>query len=58
MAAVAEQSQNSDKPKRRIIAKYDYTDAAGTMLYQALRLEPKGFAQRRPRQWRLDLEAR
>jgi putative DNA primase/helicase len=33
---------------RRIVATYDYTDAAGTLLYQILRFEPKDFRQRRP----------
>jgi RecA-family ATPase len=46
MAAVA--GQCGDGNKRRIVAKYDYTDAAGVLLYQVLRLEPKGFRQRRP----------
>ena len=47
MAAVAKQSRNG-KPKGRIVAKYDYTDGDGTLLYQVLRLEPKSFRQRRP----------
>jgi RecA-family ATPase len=46
MRAVA--AQRSDVNKRRIVAKYDYTDTAGALLYQVLRLEPKGFRQRRP----------
>jgi 5S rRNA maturation endonuclease (ribonuclease M5) len=29
-------------------ATYDYQDEAGTLLYQVVRLEPKGFFQRRP----------
>jgi RecA-family ATPase len=45
MTAVA--AQRRDGNKRRIVAKYDYTDAAGVLLYQVLRLEPKGFRQRR-----------
>jgi hypothetical protein len=32
----------------KVVATYDYTDAAGTLLYQKLRYEPKGFSQRRP----------
>lgn len=31
-----------------IVAEYDYTDEAGTLLFQALRFVPKGFMQRRP----------
>ena len=46
MAAAAGQRRNGSK--RHIIAKYDYTDAVGVLLYQVLRLEPKGFRQRRP----------
>ncbi len=33
---------------RRLVAAYDYRDEVGTLLYQAVRFEPKGFAQRRP----------
>jgi len=40
------------KPARkgsgRIVATYDYQDAAGTLLFQVVRLEPKSFLQRRP----------
>ncbi len=34
--------------KRRIVKTYDYTDAAGDILYQVVRFEPKTFGQRRP----------
>lgn len=34
--------------RRAIDATYDYTDAAGVLLYQAVRYRPKGFSQRRP----------
>ncbi|MEZ5566501.1 MAG: phage/plasmid primase, P4 family [Gammaproteobacteria bacterium] len=34
--------------KPRIVATYDYTDEHGTLLYQAVRYDPKGFKQRRP----------
>src|ERR1035437_6653721 len=33
---------------RRIVAAYYYTDAAGELLFQVLRFEPKDFRQRRP----------
>ena len=33
---------------RRIVATYNYTDAAGELLFQVLRFEPKDFRQRRP----------
>lgn len=32
----------------RIIAKYDYGDESGKLLFQVVRFEPKGFRQRRP----------
>lgn len=35
-------------PGRRIVTTYDYHAADGTLLYQTVRYEPKGFAQRRP----------
>lgn len=34
--------------ERRIVATYDYRDAAGTLVYQVVRFDPKGFALRRP----------
>lgn len=34
--------------KRDIVATYDYQDEAGTVLFQAVRFSPKGFAQRAP----------
>ncbi|OHB70152.1 MAG: hypothetical protein A2V70_14830 [Planctomycetes bacterium RBG_13_63_9] len=34
--------------KPRIVAKYDYRDEAGDVLFQAVRYEPKDFRQRRP----------
>jgi putative DNA primase/helicase len=36
------------RPQRAIAKVYDYTDEAGCVLFQAVRYEPKGFAQRRP----------
>ena len=32
---------------RRIVAEYNYTDEHGTLLYQAVRTDPKGFFQRK-----------
>jgi hypothetical protein len=34
--------------KPRIAATYDYRDADGTLVFQTVRLDPKGFFQRRP----------
>ena len=36
------------KRKSKIVAEYDYLDAAGKLLFQTVRLEPKDFRQRRP----------
>ena len=36
------------EPKRQLIAEYNYTDAAGDLLYQVVRTDPKGFMQRYP----------
>jgi hypothetical protein len=33
---------------RHIVATYDYTDESGTLLYQAVRYQPKDFKQRQP----------
>lgn len=38
-----------DKPKSEIVATYDYRDESGTLLFQAVRREPKGFFQRQPK---------
>ena len=45
MAAV---QGSGDKPKGRVVATFDYTDANGALLYQVLKYEPKNFRQRRP----------
>src|SRR5215207_2955318 len=37
-----------DGHSRRIVATYDYPDEHGALQFQAVRFEPKGFAQRRP----------
>lgn len=58
-------SFNEPKPaapsavKPRIAALYDYRDESGQLVYQAVRLEPKGFRQRRPIEggkWAWDME--
>jgi len=41
-------SPNGKRPRSYIAATYDYTDEAGQLLYQAVRLDPKDFYQRRP----------
>lgn len=41
-------AKTSSRPTRKIVAAYDYTDADGRLLFQVVRFEPKGFAQRRP----------
>jgi len=34
--------------QRHVVATYDYTDASGNLIFQAVRTEPKGFYQRQP----------
>ncbi|NQT55742.1 MAG: DUF3987 domain-containing protein [Desulfobacteraceae bacterium] len=41
-------SRSSKKEKGRIVAEYDYTDEKGNLHFQVVRLDPKGFRQRRP----------
>lgn len=36
------------RDKGKIVVTYDYTDAAGTVLFQVCRMEPKAFSQRVP----------
>ena len=58
MAAAALQSRN-DKPKGRMVATYDYTDADGKLLYQVLRFRAESlFAAKARWQRRLDTEIR
>jgi hypothetical protein len=45
--AVAAQAAERKK-KINVVATYKYTDEAGALLYEVLRLEPKSFRQRRP----------
>ena len=40
--------ENEPPAKARIVATYPYTDAAGALLYEVLRYEPKTFRQRQP----------
>jgi hypothetical protein len=47
-AAMAVAQGCAEKPKGHVVDTYNYTDAAGALLYQVLRLEPKSFRQRRP----------
>ncbi len=37
------------KPKREIVATYNYVDESGNLLSQSVRYEPKGFSQRQPK---------
>jgi len=46
MADLFPEAHDNGKPE--IVATYDYTDKAGQLLYQVVRLAPKGFRQRRP----------
>jgi DNA polymerase family A len=40
--------QSHPEKTRRIVETYDYQDESGTLLFQVLRYDPKGFSQRRP----------
>src|SRR5262245_9436272 len=48
MLAGAVQSLETEAPKGRVVAAYDYADDKGELLYQVVRLEPKDFRQRQP----------
>lgn len=45
--AVARRPASNGKP--RIVARYDYHDEAGRLLFQVVRFDPKDFRQRRPK---------
>jgi DNA primase (bacterial type) len=40
--------QDKRHERRRIVAEYNYTDEYGSLIYQVLRTDPKGFFQRYP----------
>jgi putative DNA primase/helicase len=40
--------RTNGRGRMTIVAEYDYRDESGTLLYQTIRLAPKGFRQRRP----------
>jgi len=40
---------DGELPKRRIVDTYDYLNEDGELVYQVVRFEPKGFAQRMPK---------
>jgi hypothetical protein len=44
----AKARRGGETTRGRIVATYDYRDADGTLLFQVVRYEPKGFVQRRP----------
>src|SRR4051794_23290110 len=37
-----------ERGRRRVVAVYPYTDENGALLFEKVRYQPKGFAQRRP----------
>ena len=41
-------SHGTSAAERRIVQTYEYTDAAGNVVFQTVRYEPKDFRQRRP----------
>jgi putative DNA primase/helicase len=40
--------QDKRQERRHVVAEYNYTDESGSLLYQVLRTDPKGFLQRYP----------
>lgn len=42
------QAGGTRRERRQIVAAYDYRNEQGTLLFQAVRYDPKGFTQRRP----------
>lgn len=53
------EEQPRQRNKGKIVAEYDYRDASGRLLYQALRFDPKDFRQRCPKEgggweWKLN----
>ena len=48
LMAATTSMENEPPAKARIVATYPYTDAAGALLYEVLRYEPKTFRQRQP----------
>lgn len=40
--------RNARADRRQIVAEYNYTDESGSLMYQVLRTDPKGFFQRYP----------
>jgi putative DNA primase/helicase len=40
--------ERAEKGEKRVVAAYDYKDEQSSLLYQAVRFDPKGFSQRRP----------
>lgn len=48
MIGIPEKKATSTKPRKRIIAAYDYTDTGGKLIHQTVRYEPKSFSQRCP----------
>jgi hypothetical protein len=48
LAGVSDSRPAAAENSRRIVATYDYRDAAGNLLFEVVRFEPKTFRQRRP----------
>jgi len=48
LAGMEPEPQRAQRKRGRIVETYDYADAAGTLLFQVCRMEPKDFRQRRP----------
>ena len=43
-----DRNRKASRTARKVVARYDYVDEGGALLFQVLRYDPKGFSQRRP----------
>ena len=48
LAGIEPERTRKQRNRGRIVETYDYTDAAGKLLFQVCRMDPKDFRQRRP----------
>jgi len=48
LAGIEPERTRKQRKRGRIVETYDYTDAAGKLLFQVCRMDPKDFRQRRP----------
>jgi hypothetical protein len=44
----SKKTNGKDKPRKEIVARYDYCDESAELLFQVVRFDPKDFRQRKP----------